>query len=48
MAVAMSKTATATGKRAQMLIRREFSLEGMLDSFTQSQNVTVNLNTPSL
>jgi len=28
-------------------IGREFSLEGMLDSFTQRQNVTVNLNTPS-
>ncbi len=25
---------------------REFSLEGMLDSFTQRKNVTVNLNTP--
>jgi acyl-CoA reductase-like NAD-dependent aldehyde dehydrogenase len=28
-------------------IGREFSLEGMLDSFTQIKNVTVNLNTPS-
>ena len=28
-------------------IGREFSLEGMLDSFTQKKNVTVNLNTPS-
>src|SRR6266508_1829482 len=28
-------------------IGREFSLEGMLDSFTQKRNVTVNLNTPS-
>jgi acyl-CoA reductase-like NAD-dependent aldehyde dehydrogenase len=28
-------------------IGREFSLEGMLDSFTQRKNVTVNLNTPS-
>ena len=27
-------------------IGREFSLEGMLDSFTQRKNVTVNLNTP--
>jgi acyl-CoA reductase-like NAD-dependent aldehyde dehydrogenase len=27
-------------------IGREFSLEGMLDSFTQRTNVTVNLNTP--
>jgi acyl-CoA reductase-like NAD-dependent aldehyde dehydrogenase len=27
-------------------IGREFSLEGMLDSFTQKKNVTVNLNTP--
>lgn len=26
-------------------IGREFSLEGMLDSFTQRKNVTVNLNT---
>jgi len=25
----------------------EFSLEGMLDSFTQHKNVTVNLNTPA-
>ena len=25
---------------------REFSLEGMLESFTQRKNVTVNLNTP--
>ena len=29
-------------------IGREFSLEGMLDSFTQRKNVTVNLNTPRL
>ncbi|HKD56480.1 MAG TPA: aldehyde dehydrogenase family protein [Hyphomicrobiaceae bacterium] len=28
-------------------IGREFSLEGMLDSFTQRKNVTVNLNAPS-
>ena len=28
-------------------IGREFSLEGMLDSFTYRKNVTVNLNTPS-
>jgi betaine-aldehyde dehydrogenase len=28
-------------------IGREFSLEGMLDSFTQRKNVTVNLNTPA-
>jgi betaine-aldehyde dehydrogenase len=27
-------------------IGREFSLEGMLDSFTQRKNVTMNLNTP--
>ncbi len=27
---------------------KEFSLEGMLDSFTQKKNVTVNLNTPPL
>jgi hypothetical protein len=26
----------------------EFSLEDMLDSFTQRKNVTVNLNTPRL
>jgi betaine-aldehyde dehydrogenase len=25
---------------------REFSLEGMLDSFTHRKNVTVNLNVP--
>jgi betaine-aldehyde dehydrogenase len=29
-------------------IGREFSLEGMLDSFTQRKNVTVNLNVPRL
>jgi acyl-CoA reductase-like NAD-dependent aldehyde dehydrogenase len=29
-------------------IGREFSLEGMLDSFTQKKNVTVNLATPPL
>jgi acyl-CoA reductase-like NAD-dependent aldehyde dehydrogenase len=28
-------------------IGREFSLEGMLDSFTQRKNVTVNLNVPA-
>src|SRR6185312_15002107 len=28
-------------------IGREFSLEGMLDSFTHRKNVTVNLNTPA-
>src|SRR5262249_51528580 len=28
-------------------IGREFSLEGMLDSFTHRKNVTVNLNAPS-
>ena len=28
------------------LFGREFSLEGMLESFTQRKNVTVNLNTP--
>jgi len=27
-------------------IGREFSLEGMLESFTPLKNVTVNLNTP--
>lgn len=27
-------------------IGREFSLDGMLDSFTQRKNVTVNLNVP--
>jgi betaine-aldehyde dehydrogenase len=34
------------GGYKQSGIGREFSLEGMLDSFTQRQNVTVNLNTP--
>src|SRR5690606_15005159 len=28
-------------------IGREFSLEGMLESFTQRKNVTINLNTPA-
>ena len=28
-------------------IGREFSLEGMLDSFTQRKNISINLNTPS-
>jgi betaine-aldehyde dehydrogenase len=28
-------------------IGREFSLEGMLDGFTQRKNVTVNLEAPS-
>jgi betaine-aldehyde dehydrogenase len=28
-------------------IGREFSLEGMLDSYTQRKNITVNLNTPA-
>jgi acyl-CoA reductase-like NAD-dependent aldehyde dehydrogenase len=28
-------------------IGREFSLEGMLDSFTHRKNITINLNTPS-
>jgi hypothetical protein len=28
-------------------VLREFSLEGMLRSFTQKKNVTVNLNTPA-
>jgi betaine-aldehyde dehydrogenase len=35
------------GGYKQSGIGREFSLEGMLDSFTQRKNVTVNLNTPS-
>jgi betaine-aldehyde dehydrogenase len=34
------------GGYKQSGIGREFSLEGMLDSFTQSKNVTVNLETP--
>ena len=34
------------GGYKQSGIGREFSLEGMLDSFTQCKNVTVNLNTP--
>jgi hypothetical protein len=40
--------ASTTARPAvQSGIGREFSLEGMLDSFTQKKNVTVNLNTPS-
>jgi acyl-CoA reductase-like NAD-dependent aldehyde dehydrogenase len=35
------------GGYKQSGIGREFSLEGMLDSFTQRKNVTVNLNVPS-
>jgi acyl-CoA reductase-like NAD-dependent aldehyde dehydrogenase len=34
------------GGYKQSGIGRQFSLEGMLDSFTQRENVTVNLNTP--
>jgi len=34
------------GGYKQSGLGREFSLEGMLDSFTQRKNVTVNLNTP--
>jgi acyl-CoA reductase-like NAD-dependent aldehyde dehydrogenase len=34
------------GGYKQSGIGREFSLEGMLQSFTQRKNVTVNLNTP--
>jgi acyl-CoA reductase-like NAD-dependent aldehyde dehydrogenase len=34
------------GGTKQSGIGREFSLEGMLDSFTHRKNVTVNLNTP--
>ena len=34
------------GGYKQSGIGREFSLEGMLDSFTQRKNVTVNLNVP--
>jgi hypothetical protein len=34
------------GGYKQSGIGREFSLEGMLDSFTQRKNVMVNLNTP--
>ncbi len=36
------------GGYKQSGIGREFSLEGMLDSFTQRKNVTVNLNVPRL
>ena len=32
------------GGYKQSGLGREFSLEGMLDSFTQSKSVTVNLN----
>jgi betaine-aldehyde dehydrogenase len=35
------------GGYKQSGLGREFSLEGMLDSFTQRKNVTVNLNVPS-
>jgi betaine-aldehyde dehydrogenase len=35
------------GGYKQSGIGREFSLEGMLDSYTQRKNVTVNLNTPA-
>ncbi len=35
------------GGYKQSGIGREFSLEGMLDSFTQRKNVTVNVNTPA-
>lgn len=36
------------GGYKQSGIGREFSLEGMLDSFTQRKNVTVNMNVPRL
>jgi acyl-CoA reductase-like NAD-dependent aldehyde dehydrogenase len=36
------------GGYKQSGIGREFSLEGMLDSFTQRKNVTVNLNVPRI
>jgi betaine-aldehyde dehydrogenase len=36
------------GGYKQSGLGREFSLEGMLDSFTQRKNVTVNLNVPSV
>lgn len=36
------------GGYKQSGIGREFSLEGMLDSFTQRKNVTINLGTPPL
>ena len=32
-------------QESQSGIGRDFSLEGMLESFTQRKNVTVNLNT---
>ena len=34
------------GGYRQSGIGREFSLDGMLESFTQRKNVTMNLNTP--
>jgi acyl-CoA reductase-like NAD-dependent aldehyde dehydrogenase len=37
----------AYGGYKQSGIGRGFSLAGMLDSFTQRKNVTVNLNTPA-
>ena len=38
--------ASPTAAIKQSGIGREFSLEGMLDSYTQRKNVTVNLNVP--
>ncbi len=35
------------GGYKQSGLGREFSLEGMLDSFTQRKNISINLNTPS-
>jgi acyl-CoA reductase-like NAD-dependent aldehyde dehydrogenase len=34
------------GGYKQSGLGREFSLEGMLDSFTQRKNISINLNTP--
>ena len=44
--VSASRPATPTAASSRAGIGREFSLEGMLDSFTHRKNVTVNLNTP--
>ena len=40
-------TGHSYGGFKQSGLGREFSLEGMLDSFTQRKNITINLNTPS-
>ena len=43
-ALAPGRVAVITGGASG--IGREFSLEGMLESFTQRKNITVNLNVP--